>query len=251
MLSFAGEEARIRAAYARRHRLQARESFFNPGHLYLLQDRERRVLELLRRLHLTELSGRRILDVGCGTGQWLCQFVKWGARPEHLMGVELLSDRAVEARRLCPPAVTIECVSAAHLPAADDSFDIILQSMMFTSVLDDELKRRIAAEMLRVLAPGGVIIWYDFFRNNPSNADVRGVPAHEIRRLFPHCHVRLRRVTLLPPLARRLARISTLACELLALPPLLRTHYLGTITPVAHLAADNVDPGITHGIEET
>src|SRR5215211_4972976 len=111
MLSFAAEEARIRDAYARRHALRARESFFHPGHLYLLQDRERQVLQLLRSLHLTELSGTRILDVGCGTGQWLCQFTKWGARPEHLVGIDLLPDRVAEARRLCPPAVRIECAS--------------------------------------------------------------------------------------------------------------------------------------------
>jgi SAM-dependent methyltransferase len=232
MLSFAAEEARIRDAYARRHGLRERESFFNPAHLYLLQDRERRVLQLLRSLRLTELSGTRLIDVGCGTGQWLCQFVKWGARPEHLLGIDLLPDRVAEARRLCPPRVTIECASAADVPAADASFDIVLQSLVFTSVLDAALKRRIAAEMLRVLAPGGVIIWYDFFRNNPANADVRGVTAAEIRRLFPGCRIQLRRVTLVAPLARRVARISPHACALLAAAPLLRTHYLGTITPI-------------------
>jgi SAM-dependent methyltransferase len=154
------------------------------------------------------------------------------------VGVELLPDRVAEARRMCPPATTIRCASAAHLPAADNSFDIVLQSMVFTSVLDDTLKQRIAAEMLRVLAPRGVIIWYDFFRNNPLNADVRGVPANQIRRLFPDCAVQLRRVTLVPPLARGLARVSPHVCALLAAIPLLRTHYLGTITPVAYAADD-------------
>jgi SAM-dependent methyltransferase len=250
MLSFAAEEARIRDAYARRRSLQARDSCFSPGHLYLLQDRERRVLQLLRSLRRTDLSRIRILDVGCGTGQWLCHLVKWGARPEHLVGVELLPDRVAEARRLCPPATTIECASAAHLPAADNSFDIVLQSLVFTSVLDDALKQRIATEMLRVLAPRGVIIWYDFFRNNPANADVRGVSANEIRRLFPRCTVRLRRVTLVPPLARHLARVSPHACALLAAVPLLRTHYLGTITPVAHEAVDAVSRAGTHPLEQ-
>jgi SAM-dependent methyltransferase len=246
MISFAAEEARIRDAYARRRSLHARESFFNPGHLYLLQERERHVLRLLRSLHLTDLGGARILDVGCGTGQWLCNFVKWGARPEHLMGVDLLPERVADARRSCPPAVTIECASAAHLPVKDGSFDIVLQSMVFTSVLDRALQQQIAAEMLRALAPHGVIIWYDFFRDNPRNPDVRGVTAADIRRLFPTCRIRLQRTTLLPPLARQLARVSTRLCDLLALPPLLRTHYLGTITPLTHAPIASVDRAITH-----
>jgi hypothetical protein len=55
--------------------------------------------------------------------------------------------------------------------------------------------------MLRVLRPGGRILWYDFFRNNPTNPNVRGVGAAEIRALFPGRRIELRRVTLAPPLA--------------------------------------------------
>jgi hypothetical protein len=50
-----------------------------------------------------------------------------------------------------------------------------MQFTVFTSILDKDMKRNIAAEMLRVLKPKGVIIWYDYFVNNPKNSDVRGV----------------------------------------------------------------------------
>jgi SAM-dependent methyltransferase len=231
MTMFAIEEARIRDAYVRRLPLRGRDSFFSPGHLYLMQDRERHVLELLRKLGRSELDNVRILDVGCGRGQWLRQFVTWGARPGNVTGVELLPDRVMEARSLCPAGVTIECASAADMPVADHSFDIVIQSMMFSAVLDAALRQRIASEMLRALAPGGVIIWYDFFRNNPANPDVRGVTAREVVRLFPGCTVRLQRVTLAPPLARVVAHASRHVCDLLALLPPFRTHYLGTIVP--------------------
>jgi hypothetical protein len=40
--------------------------------------------------------------------------------------------------------------------------------------------------------------------NNPRNRDVRAVPKSEVQQLFPHAAIHFRRVTLAPPLARRL-----------------------------------------------
>jgi ubiquinone/menaquinone biosynthesis C-methylase UbiE len=91
------------------------------------------------------------------------------------------------------------------------------------------MKQRIAKEMLRVLKPLGIILWYDFHMNNPRNPDVRGVKKKEIYELFPDCDIRLKRVTLAPPLARAIAPYSWLACYILEKIPLLRTHYLGVI----------------------
>ena len=44
-----GEENRIRERYARRKNADSRYSWFTPGHLFLVQSREKRVLELLAR----------------------------------------------------------------------------------------------------------------------------------------------------------------------------------------------------------
>ena len=149
-----------------------------------------------------------------------------GARPENLAGVDLLPDSIAEAKALCPAGVTLRCASAAEVDFPDDTFDLVLQSTVFTSILDDGLKRQIATEMLRVLKPDGVILWYDFLVSNPWNPDVRGVKRKEIRRLFAGCRVRLKRITLALPLARRLARYGWTLCCLLEKIPLLCTHYL-------------------------
>ena len=37
----------------------------------------------------------------------LRDFVKWGARPEYLFGVDLLADRVAEAIKLCPEGIKI------------------------------------------------------------------------------------------------------------------------------------------------
>jgi hypothetical protein len=43
------EEARIRAAYAKRGKADSHYSWFNPGYQFMMQQRERRLLALLRR----------------------------------------------------------------------------------------------------------------------------------------------------------------------------------------------------------
>jgi SAM-dependent methyltransferase len=143
--------------------------------------------------------------------------------------VDLLPDRVDEARQNSPAGVTILCGNAAQLDFPDDTFDLVIQSTVFTSILDAALRQAVAAEMVRLVRPGGLILWYDYYFDNPSNPDVRGVRKSEIRGLFPQCSIDLRRVTLAPPLARALAPYSTLACHCLEAFPFLRTHYLGAI----------------------
>jgi ubiquinone/menaquinone biosynthesis C-methylase UbiE len=227
--SFGTEEARIRAAYARRKEADARYSWFSPAYQFMMLQRERRLLALLARDGLAELESKKILEVGCGTGQWLSDFTKWGARPENLWGIDLLLDRLAKARNSCPPAVRLQCASATQLPFRNESFDLVLQSTVFTSILDNDVKQRVGREMMRVTRKNGVILWYDYHVNNPWNSDVRGVKRAEIVKLFPGCRIELQRMTLLPPLSRRLAPYSYLACYLLEKIPLLRTHYLGVI----------------------
>ena len=56
-----------------------------------------------------------------------------------------------------------------------------------------------AQEMLRVSREDGLIIWYDFYMNNPLTPDIRGIRKHEITELFPHRRIELHRVTLALP----------------------------------------------------
>jgi ubiquinone/menaquinone biosynthesis C-methylase UbiE len=224
------EEARIRAAYAKRQKADARYSSFNRGHLFLMQEREQCVLTLLHRGGFAPLQATKILDVGCGTGYWLRAFIQWGARPDNLTGIDLLVDHLTDARALCPEAVTLVHGNAAALDFPDATFDLVVQSTVFTSVLDANMKHQMAAEMLRVVKDDGGILWYDFSVNNPWNPDVRGVKRREIAHLFPGCRMKLQRLTLVPPLVRLLAPYSWFACYVLGKIPWLCTHYLGLIS---------------------
>jgi SAM-dependent methyltransferase len=222
------EEARIRAAYARRGGAW-RYDWGNPAYVFTMYDLERRMLAALRRAGLWPLGTKRILDVGCGTGYWLQRLISWGAASQYAAGIDLLRDRVRRAARLCPRQIGLSCGSALALPFRSASFDLELQFMVFSSILDADLRRCVADEMVRVLTGDGAILWYDFCVPNPRNPDIRPIGLAEVRRLFPGCSVELNRVTLALPVTRLVAPVSWALCALLNLVPLLRTHYLGVI----------------------
>ena len=173
------EEARIRQSYGARS--WDAYSWTAPAYQFMMQERERRILAMLAAQGMLPLTDRSILEIGCGTGAWLRDFVKWGATPANLVGMDLLEERIEQARRLCPPGVRVSTGSATELDHPDASFDIVLQATVFTSILDATIRAAVAREMLRVLRPGGMILWYDFHVNNPRNPDVRKVDARELR----------------------------------------------------------------------
>ena len=108
---------------------------------------------------------------------------------------------------------------AAEMPWRSEAFHLIIVSTVFTSILDDEVRRAVAGEIVRVLAPGGALLWYDFAFNNPGNSHVRKVTRRELRGLFPGLTGRIQSVGLAPPIARRIAPLSwVLATALEALP---------------------------------
>jgi SAM-dependent methyltransferase len=223
--AFGVEEERIRTTYGER----AGEPCYaeSVAGRFLVQEREREVLSLLDRHGFLPLSGTRILEIGCGTGKWLRDLIAWGAEPENVYGVELLPASAARARRLTAQGATIECASATELKFPPDSFDLVIQATVFSSVLDMAMRRRMAAEMLRVLRPNGLILWYDLLMPNPWNPNTRPVGKREIQHLFPGCRHELRRVSLAAPIVRRLAPRSWLGCYLMSQIPALRTHYIG------------------------
>lgn len=185
-------------------------------------------IDVLKRAELFPLAGRRVADVGCGAGTWLLEFAQWGADPADLAGVDLMTDRIACARRRLPQA-DLRVGSATALPWPDDSFDLASQMLMFENLLDPDLTQAAAREMLRIVKPGGGILWFDLRIGNPRNPAVRGIGKQEIRRLFPGCQVIIQSAVLAPPLTRLIAPRWRLAAEVLSALPFLRSHYAALI----------------------
>ena len=217
---------RIRGEYERRSREVGAEHW--RVRLFVRQLRERVLLDELGRAAMLPLAGRRVLDVGCGDGQWLADFQTWGARQQDLAGIELGAERAARARERLPAADVREG-NAAELPWEDGRFDVVMQATLLSSLVEPELRRAVAADIARVTAPGGVVVSYDMRVENPRNEHLRAVTRRELAELFPGFEVRARRVTLLLPLSRRLAVRSFRAASALEGTRLLNTHLLAVM----------------------
>ncbi|MDP8922572.1 MAG: class I SAM-dependent methyltransferase [Chloroflexota bacterium] len=222
----AGERERIASYYVWRAeaKLGDRYSAFNPGHLFRVQRTDRAMLAALKRHGFQRLPVFDILDVGCGDGRLLRRLIDWGADRTRLHGIELLPER-VAAAHCADPGLDVRQGDASALPFADASFDLVFQTTVFSTIVAEAMRRAVAADMARVLRSGGAVVSYDL-RVARDRRHTRGIGATDLRRLFPEFSVDARRVTLIPPLARTLARWSWLACELLEEIPLLRTHEL-------------------------
>jgi hypothetical protein len=262
----ADEAEQVRERYGRRTRQDPRYDLRNPSALAALQERQRAMLRLFGDLGLPPLGGLRLLEAGSGDGGNLLDFIRWGFAPSNLGGIELLPERHAAAQARLPAGVRLmqgdatlvlaaattdndtdahgQDIAAGPWPSA--SQDIVFQSTVFSSLLDDVFQHRLADALWRAVRPGGGVLWYDFTVDNPRNPDVRGVPLRRVQALFPQARFDrfaragsaarqagapaarsiARRVTLAPPIARSVCRLHPALYTWFNALPALRTHLL-------------------------
>ena len=227
----AAERERIQLEYRRRAREISPDRYagWQPSSRFMLESRNRTGARMLHSLNVFPQPGEQCLEVGFGNIGWLGELISWGLSESDLHGIELDPVRAAKAREILP-AADLRIGDAVELPWEDRTFQLVVVSTLFTSILNNDVRRLIADEIVRVLAPGGTLLWYDFAYNNPSNPNVRGIGRRELKRLFPALHGQIKTVTLAPPLTRLIApRWWRLATFLEAI-PLLRTHLIAVLS---------------------
>jgi SAM-dependent methyltransferase len=217
------ELERIRAAY--RERDAGTDSPYrwdNLGYVTYMQQVERALLRALSDVGIS-LAGRRVLDVGCGSGYFLDRLREYGA--SECYGIDLMENRVAEGQ-LRYPALQLRVGSATDLPYADGEFDLVTQFTCLSSIVDAEV-RLVAAREMRRAAGGGWVMSLDMrgtLRRTGSTPTV-GLDQRELRRLFGKPAL-LRRVALAFDLAQLTGRHALLSTALAGLPPL-RSHLLG------------------------
>ena len=213
-----------------REQSPARYSFFDEANLYLYQARDRAILRALRLSGVQSLSEKKILEIGCGRGNELNNFIRYGASSDNLYGIDLMEYRIADAIKV-NPRINFTCGDASQLKMRTGSFDITMQFMAFTSIIDDDLKREIALEMLRVTKAGGLVLWVDFFLTNPfkRNPNVKAIGKSEIKRLFRGHNMSIKRAVLTRPVVNLISRRSIIACELLEKLSVFNSFYVGII----------------------
>lgn len=93
--------------------------------------------------------GQKLLDVGCGRGEFLRGFIRCG-----MSGYGV--DQSKAATTVCPEA-EVKHVDMEHerLPYADNTFDVVFSKSVLEHFYYPE---RLVQEMRRILKPGGLII---------------------------------------------------------------------------------------------
>jgi len=205
---------------------------WNPAEQFIVHGRRRLAAALLREAWAFPQTATRCLEVGFGNSGWLTDLLGWGVAEENLFGAEIDLRRAVAVKRRLP-ATQLTVSDGVRLPWPDGRFGLVVSSTVFSSILDEDLRYRLAAELQRVLAPGGALLFYDFKVPNPRNRNVRRITRHELPGLFPQLRGRVRSITLAPPLVRLVAPRSWWLAEMLETLPFLRTHLLGILVKPA------------------
>lgn len=224
------ETRRILAETARRDKEipPERYAIWQPSEQWFIYERRATALAMLKRCGALPGRHTKALEIGFGYGGWLPDLISWGVKEANLHGIEI-SERCVRNASEWLPSANLRLGNGAMLPWEERTFDLVITSTLCTSILDETVRRQVADEIVRVLIPGGVLLWYDFRFNNPRNPNVRGIGRSELRALFPSLRGEVRSISLLPPLCRAVAPVSIFLTALLSAVPFLCTHLLAVL----------------------
>ena len=94
-------------------------------------------------------KGDRLLDLGCGRGDFLRGFIRCGLNGHGV-------DRSVAAKTICPKAEILQSdLENEPLPYDDDTFDIVFSKSVLEHFYYPE---RLVQEIYRIVRPGGLVI---------------------------------------------------------------------------------------------
>lgn len=151
-------------------------------------------LNLRKRVDLiarwSNLDGARVLDAGCGAGEYV---EAMGQRGADAHGIEFVEEKVSQWQLSHPGDTRVRRGDLAGLAFSDNTFDIVLLNEVIEHVPDDNLALR---EIFRVLKPGGTFAMFSPNRFHPF--ETHGVYARKDNR-----HIGVSRTFLLPyvPLA--------------------------------------------------
>lgn len=203
----------------------ARHAWHRPDIVVQRAMRARVLSRMLAATVGTDLGAVRVVDVGCGTGSFLRQLIDWGATPAHLTGTELQQERLDLARPRTAPEVHWHCGPLSALPPA--SADLVSAQSVLSTVFDFDQRQRLAADMWRVLKPGGWCLVFDLRHDNPRNPKVSKVTREELDSFWPGRRQRYETLLLAPGVGRALAGLPAFVSEVMAaLAPPLRSHFV-------------------------
>ena len=220
---------RLKNVYKDRESINTRYNPVLPENYYIVSSREKIFIKSLLNNFGTDFSDLKVLDLGFGAGNDIFTLIKAGFKTENISGVEVIEERFNRLKNILPET-SLKLNTGFNIPFPDNSFDLIVQSTVFSSILNQNSRKELADEMIRVLKPGGKIFFYDLKYPNPWNKNVLKIDHKELDILFSSHHRESISVTLNPVIVRKIAKHSIILCEILEQIPVFCSHYYTVIT---------------------
>lgn len=114
------------------------------------------------RRRLVEAAHGIVVEIGAGYG---ATFPHYPAQVTSVLALEpdpTLRALALAEAAKAPVPITVQDGVAESLPVADESVDVVVSSLVLCSVADQSA---VLAEALRVLRPGGLLLFYEHVRS--------------------------------------------------------------------------------------
>ena len=197
-----------------------KDSLYNSVYATFSDIEKQKKIKVLLYSFLQVSKNTSILEIGAGQGGNIPMLLNMGFKQNNIFVNELLPERIIALKTNYPNIKLFE--GNALIINFNQTFDIIFQSTVFTSILNSSDRMTLATKMWEMLKPDGIILWYDFIYNNPKNIEVKKVNTKELKKLFPNAiKYKIVKTTLAPPIGRRVGKFYHLFNL-----PFLRSHII-------------------------
>ena len=142
------------------NKYEHRWGYINPTAAAYWRMRDELVFENITRRWNTYNPSLKILEIGVGHGHELTKMTQLGICESQLTGIDLVLERLEHAKSTYP-ALNLSCQDGVQLAFGEESFDIVFQITCVMHAPTKEIQSRICQEIVRVLKPGGIVIWWD------------------------------------------------------------------------------------------
>jgi ubiquinone/menaquinone biosynthesis C-methylase UbiE len=126
------------------------------------------LIEALREhgLETGNMAGLSVIELGCGWGRNLHQFVELGIPAGNVAGIDLIG-HFIAFGRSQNPALNIAVGDAARTGFGDSGFDVVLLHTVLSAITDRDVHTQLLREARRLVKPAGLVIVFDIADGYP------------------------------------------------------------------------------------
>jgi SAM-dependent methyltransferase len=126
------------------------------------------LIEALREhgLKTSDMADLSVIELGCGWGRNLHQFVELGIAARNIAGVDLI-EHFIAFGRSQNPALNIAVGDATRTGFGDSAFDVVLLHTVLSAITDRDLHAKLLREAKRLVKPAGLVIVFDIADGYP------------------------------------------------------------------------------------